>query len=417
MIDTKQIRKDFPILAYPVAGKKLIYLDNAATTHKPASMINAEADFYSRKYSNIHRGVHTLSEQATDAYEQVRSDVAGFINAEYPHEIIFTRNTTESLNLVALSLGEQIVREGDNIVVTELEHHSNLLPWQELCLRKKALLRKIVVSADGTLDLSMLDSLIDRKTRIVAVTQMSNVLGTVVPVKKIFAVAKKVGAVTVLDGAQSVPHMPVDVQNLDCDYLAFSAHKMLGPTGVGVLFGKTALLEKMPPVFFGGDMVKSVGIKNSQWNDLPWKFEAGTPNIAGVIAFGAALSYLKKIGMDNIRKHDLALTEYAVKKLSALSGITIYGHAKSPAGPVANNDMADGGIISFNIPNVHAHDVGSILNNDGIAVRVGQHCCQPLVAKLETPATVRMSFYLYNDFDEIEAAVSSLKKVYKIFNV
>lgn len=409
MIDVKTIRKDFPILGLQTAGKPLVYLDNAATTQKPKSVMDAEALFYSEQNSNIHRGVHTLSEKATEAYENVRAAVAEFINAKHAHEIIFTRNATESLNIVALSLGEMILKKGDNVVVTEMEHHSNLLPWQQLCLRKNATLRRIPVDTNGALETKSIDDLIDGSTKIVAVTQMSNVLGTVTPIKKILAAARKAGAVTVVDGAQSVPHMPVDVRDLDCDFLAFSAHKMLGPTGVGVLYGKTALLEKMPPVLFGGDMVKNVGQKDSEWNDLPWKFEAGTPNIAGVIAFGEALSYLKKIGMKNIWEHDAAMAEYAVRKLSALPGIIIYGYGKS--------SEKHGGIVSFNIPGVHAHDVGSVLNEDGVAVRVGQHCCQPLVEKLGAQATVRMSFYFYNTFEEIDAAVASLKRVYKIFKL
>jgi cysteine desulfurase/selenocysteine lyase len=412
MKDINKIRKDFPILGVRVEGKKLIYLDNAATTHKPSAVIDAEKDFYERRYSNIHRGIHTLSEQATDAYEKTRADIAGFINAARAHEVIFTRNATESLNIVALSLGERIVRAGDNVVVTEMEHHSNLLPWQQLCLRKNATLRRIRVDQSGNLMLKDLETVIDRGTKIVAFTQMSNVLGCVTPVKKIIAAAKAAGAVTVMDGAQSVPHMPVDVRKLGCDFLAFSAHKMLGPTGVGVLYGREALLASMPPVFFGGDMVKNVGLNQSDWNDLPWKFEAGTPNIAGVVAFAEAISYLKKYGMENVWQYDEYLASYAVKKLSALPGITVYGHDKA-----LNGDARFGGIVSFNIPGVHAHDVGSVLNEDGIAVRVGQHCCQPLVEKLGAQATVRMSFYLYNTTEEIDAAVASLKKVYKIFKI
>jgi len=404
---TAEIRKDFPILKRKIGGKQLIYLDNAATTHKPHAVIEAEADFYAKHNANIHRGLYTLSELATEEYERTRSAVAQFINAEHPREIIFTRNATESLNMLALSLGEQIVRAGDNIVVTELEHHSNLLPWQQLCLRKNASLRKIPVDPEGNLIYSHAEKIIDRKTKIVAMTQMSNVLGTVLDHRPIFEAARSFGAITVLDGAQSVPHMPVDARELKCDFLAFSAHKMLGPTGVGVLYGKAELLDKMPPAYFGGEMVKDVGLKNSRWNDIPWKFEAGTPNIAGVAAFRRSIEYLQNIGMKNVWDHDVALAKYAVSKLSDLPWIKIYGHY--------DHHSSYGGIVSFNIIGTHAHDVGSVLNEDGIAVRVGQHCCQPLVEKLGAMATVRMSFYFYNTFAEINAAITSLNKVYKLF--
>ena len=406
MISPEKIKRDFPILTRAVNGRNWAYLDNASTTQKPACVIKAVSDFYSRTNANIHRGVYTLSEEATAAYEGTRAAVAKFINAREPAEIIFTRNATESINLVALSWGEQNVKAGDNIVVSALEHHSNLLPWRQLAARKKAELRTIPINADGTLKLENLKKLIGKKTRLVAVTQMSNVLGTIVPVEKIIAAAKKAGAVTLVDGAQSVPHMPVDVRKLGCDFLAFSSHKMLGPTGVGVLYGRRALLEKMPPVLFGGDMVKIVSGKNLTWNDLPWKFEAGTPNIADVAAFKAALEYLQKIGMEDILSHDRALAEYAQNKLAGLKGLTIYGPKRVEQ---------KGGIVSFNIPGVHPHDVASVLNDDGIAIRAGHHCCQPLMDHLGINATARMSFYVYTTGEDIDRAVESLKKVYKIF--
>ncbi len=395
-------------MSMKINGHKLVYLDNASTTQKPSCVMEALNRYYSSMNANIHRGVHTLSERATEAYEGTRTAVANFINAREAAEIIFTRNATESINLVALSYGEKNIKAGDNIVVSALEHHSNLLPWHQLAARKKALVRTIPIRADGTLELKNLNKLLDRKTRIVAVTHMSNVLGTIVPVDKIISAAKKVGAVTLIDGAQSVPHMPVDVQKLGCDFLAFSSHKMLGPTGVGVLYGRRALLEKMPPVLFGGDMVKIVGETKMTWNDLPWKFEAGTPNIADVIAFRAALEYLKKIGMTRIFRHDREMAKYAREKLSRLSGIKIYG---------PESDDQKGGILSFNIPGVHPHDVGSILNSDNIAVRAGHHCCQPLMENLNIMATARMSFYLYTQKEDIDRAVESLKKVYKIFKI
>lgn len=408
MLDSEIIKKDFPILKRRFNGAKLAYLDSAATTQKPACVIKAITDFYANTNANVHRGVYTLSEEATAAYEDTRAEVAEFINAGEPAEIIFTRNATEAINLVAQSWGEGNVTAGDNIVVSALEHHSNLLPWRQLAVAKKAEVRTIPINLDGTLDLNALTRLFDKRTRLAAVTQMSNVLGTIVQVDKIIAAAKKVGAVTLIDGAQSVPHMPVDVQNLDCDFLAFSSHKMLGPTGVGVLYGKRAFLEKMPPVLFGGDMVKIVDEKNMVWNDLPWKFEAGTPNIADVGAFKTAFDYLRKIGMKNVLAHDRELTRYAHKKLAQLNGVTIYG-------PKSVDQK--GGIVSFNIPGVHPHDVASVLNEDGIAIRAGHHCCQPLMEHLETSATARMSFYVYTTNEDIDRAFESLKKVYKIFKV
>lgn len=400
--------KDFPILGRKVNGKRLVYLDNASTTQKPLAVIKALVEFYSTVNANVHRGVHTLSEEATDAYEGARAKAAKFINAADPCEIIFTRNATESINLAALSYGEQNVKGGDNIVVSALEHHSNLLPWRQLAMRKKATVRTIPFNADGTLNLEGLEKLIDSRTIIVAVTQMSNVLGTIVPVEKIIRTAKKAGAVTLVDGAQSVPHMPVDVRKLGCDFLAFSSHKMMGPTGVGVLYGKKSLLEKMPPVLFGGDMVKIVGPSKVSWNDLPWKFEAGTPNIADVAAFGAAIDYLNKIGMDKILEHDRALANYAHKILEQLPGLVFYG---------PKDISKKGGIISFNLPGVHPHDIGSILDQDGVAIRAGHHCCQPLMESLGIDATARMSFYIYNTTDDIDTAIAALKKVYKILKI
>lgn len=397
-------KKDFPILAKKVNGKKLVYLDNASTTQKPACVINALRDYYENMNANIHRGVHTLSQMATDAYENVRSLAAQFINAGSPEEIIFTRGTTESLNLIAYTLGEQIVSSGDNIVITALEHHSNLIPWQQLCKRKNAELRVIPADSFGILDISGLDSIIDERTKIVSVTQMSNVLGVIPPLEKIISRAKDVGAVTVVDAAQGAGHIGADVRQLDCDFLAFSAHKMCGPTGVGVLYGKKDLLEQMPPFNFGGEMIKEVKIEESVWHDVPWKFEAGTPNIADVIAFGEALKYINKIGLEAINRHDSELLAYAREKLSTLPDIKLYGPAEGASA-----------ILSFNINGIHAHDVGTILDSEGVAIRTGHHCAEPLVRSLGESATARMSFYFYNNKEDIDAAYSALQKVYEIF--
>jgi cysteine desulfurase/selenocysteine lyase len=407
MFDPKKIRKDFPILKRKINGKPLVYLDNAATTQKPQAVIDAVANFYRNHNANVHRGIDTLSQEATELYEQTRKAVADFINAKEPAEIIFTANATASINLVALSLRGS-VKKGDNIVVSALEHHSNLLPWRQLSLANKAELRIIPVSEDGELDLKNLNRIIDKKTKIAAVTGMSNVLGTIVPVKKIIAAAKDKGALTLIDGAQSVPHLSTDVRDLGCDFLAFSAHKMLGPTGVGVLYGRRERLEKMEPVLFGGEMVKSVSYEKVEWNDLPWKFEAGTPNIADVVAFKSAIEYLQKIGMKNLMKHDSELYEYALKKLRVLPQVIIYG---------SKDSFKASSIISFNVKGVHPHDTGTILDGEGVAVRAGHHCCQPLMRRMEISGTARMSFYIYNTREEIDRAAEAVKKVCKIFKV
>lgn len=430
MLDVSAIKKEFPIFERRVNGNPLVYLDSASTTQKPKVVLDALVEYYSTMNANIHRGVHTLSEEATAAYEGVRAKVARFVGAREPAEIIFTRNATEALNLVAYTWGEKNIRAGDEIAVSELEHHSNLVTWQELCRRKGAVLRVIpltsdadegessrraatnnvdsgaqdgAVLGDGNLDVSRLDEFITPKCKLVAVTQMSNVLGTVTPVEEIIASAHKVGAVVVVDGAQGVPHLGADVQKMDCDFFAFSAHKMFGPTGVGVLYGKREHLEKMPPFLFGGEMVKEVDQMKAEWNDLPWKFEAGTPNIADVIAFGKALDFVDGLGFERIRAHDQELVTYARQKLSDFDGVTVYGPAVS------------GGIVSFTVAGVHPHDVASILNEAGVAVRAGHHCAQPLMQRLHVPATTRMSFSVYNDFADVDSACEALKNVYKIF--
>ncbi len=408
MLNPKDFKKDFPIFDHQVDGKILTYLDSASTSQKPRRVIEAISKYYETLNSNIHRGVHTLSELATVAYEETREVVSKFINAKESAEIIFTRNATEGINLVAYTWGEQNIQQGDEITVTALEHHSNLVPWQELARRKQAVLRIIPITKEGQLDLQNLDQFITAKTKIVAVTQMSNVLGTITPLEKIIQRAHEVGAVVLVDAAQGIGHLGIDVQKLDADFVAFSAHKMLGPTGVGILYGKRKLLEEMPPFMFGGDMIREVRPFQASWNDLPWKFEAGTPNIADVIAFKEAIKYLEEVGFENILEHDKKLLQYALEKLSQLPGIEFFG-------PTDVNQAS--GILSFNIPTVHPHDVGSILNDSGIAIRAGHHCAQPLMQRLGVPATARMSFYFYNDESDIDKAFEGLKKVYEIFKV
>lgn len=408
MIDPHMFKADFPLLHRTMNGKPLVYLDNASTTQKPQTVLDAIADYYTHINANIHRGVYELSELATKAYEETRQIVADFIHASEAAEIIFTRNATEAFNLLAYTWGEKNIKDGDVIVGTLLEHHSNFVPWQELCRRKGATLKLIPLRGDGTLNTDTLKEYITEKTRLVTISHISNALGTIAPVEKILAAARAVGATTVIDAAQSAAHMPIDVQKLDCDFLAFSAHKMLGPTGVGVLYGRHRLLETMPPFLFGGDMVKEVTSNGASWNDVPWKFEAGTQNIGDVIAFQKALQYLEKIGLANILAHDQKLLAYARKKLDSLPKIQLYG---------TTDLLQSAGVLSFNIPGVHPHDVGSILNGEGVAIRTGHHCAQPLMQYLGVNATARMSFYFYNSEDDIDRAYDALTKVYQIFRL
>lgn len=410
MLNPQQLKKQFPIFERKVNGKTLVYLDNASTTQKPQTVIDALTEYYSMMNANVHRGVHTLSEEASEAYEGVRVKVAHLIGAAEPAEIVFTRNATEALNLIAYTWCEQNLSSGDEVVVSVLEHHSNLVPWQEVCRRKNATLKILPLDGDetmgdGNIDVTKLGNFITPKCKFIAVTQISNVLGTVVPLEQIIAAARKVGAVVAVDGAQGVPHRGIDVQKLDCDFLAFSAHKMFGPTGVGVLYGKRKLLEGMPPFLFGGDMVKEVEAMRADWNDIPWKFEAGTPNIADVIAFGKAVDFMKSLDFRDIKEHDERLVGYARQQLSSFKGLRLYGPDNSA------------GIVSFNVPGVHPHDVASILNENGVAVRAGHHCAQPLLQSLQTPATTRMSFSVYNDEADVDAACGALKNVYKIFKL
>ena len=405
--DIEAIRSDFPILQRQVRGNPLVYLDNAATTQKPRQVIDALVHYYEHYNANIHRGLHTLAEEATVAYELARLKVGQFINARHPEqEIIFTRNTTESINLVANAWGRKFLEPGDEIVLTAMEHHSNLVPWQLIALATKAKIVIIDIDDEGKLLEADLDAKIGPRTKVVAVVQMSNVLGTINPVKEIAARAHKVGAVVVIDAAQSVPNMAVDVQDLDCDFLAFSSHKMLGPTGVGVLWGKRDLLQAMDPFLGGGEMIKRVTYEASTYADLPHKYEAGTPNIGDVIALGTAVDYLQALGMDAIREHEIAITQYAIDRLSALPGVTLYG---------PKDATEKGGAVTFNYRDVHPHDLSQVLDQHGIAIRAGHHCAQPLMRRLDCVATARASFYLYNRPDEVDALIDGIRASDRIF--
>ena len=402
--ETEKIRKDFPILKRKIHGNPLIYLDNAATSQKPISVIESLSNYYSEYNSNVHRGVHTLSMEATDAYDLARTKIANFLNSK-PEEIIWTRNTSESLNIVAKGLSKSISEE-NNIVISKMEHHSNLVPWQQLCLETGAELRYLENDSNGIIDLVHAREIIDKNTSILSITHMSNVLGIINPVNELREISIQFGTKLIIDGAQSVPHFSVDVRELDCDFLCFSAHKMLGPTGIGILYGKEELLEKMNPNYFGGDMIAEVTYESATWNDLPYKFEAGTPNIADAIATGVAVDYLTRIGMDNIFKHEQYLTEYTINKFSELSNYKIIGPK------IIKNR---GGVISFNHQNLHPHDVGEVLDKFGIAIRTGHHCAMPLVRSYDIVAAARASFYLYNTKDEIDCFIESLIEVENYF--
>lgn len=407
-LDVEKIRKDFPILNREIRGKKLVYLDNAATSQKPLAVIEAQARVYTQMNANVHRGVHLLSQESTDAYEKSRRKIANFLGTKDEGEIIFTRGTTEALNLVAQSWGRANVQSGDEVVVTRMEHHSNFVPWQVLAKEKGATFTVCELTPDYTLDLEMLKRILARgKTKVLAVTAMSNVLGTVTPIREIAAMAKKAGALVVVDGAQAMAHLPVRLKDFgEIDFLAFSAHKMCGPTGIGVLWGKRAILEKMPPYQFGGDMILQVGDEATSWNELPWKFEAGTPNYGDSIAFGAALDYLEAIGRDRIHTYELALVRYAQEKISGIKGLKI----QAPKDPTIH-----GGVLSFTVEGVHPHDLGTFLDAEGVAIRAGHHCAQPLMRKLSIPATNRASFYFYNTLEEIDVFADALVKAVKFF--
>ena len=408
IVNSYELRNDFPIFKKKINGKDLVYLDNASTTQKPYSVINSITDFYSNCNSNIHRAVYQLAEEATELYEQSRKKIANFINVR-PEEIIFTRNTTESINLIAHSWARSNLKKDDVIAITEIEHHSNIVPWQILCQEIGTRLEYVGIDESGFLDVEYLIELISsRKVKLVSISHMSNVLGTIVPIERIIKTAHQYDIPVIVDGAQSVPHMPVDAKNLDCDFLVFSAHKMLGPTGVGVLYAKKELLEKMKPFMGGGDMIKEVFKFHTNYNEVPYKFEAGTPNIADVVGFGAAVDYLEKIGMENIRKHEIYLTEYALESMQSLKYITIYGPMDS---------KFRGGVISFNIADIHPHDLATIMNDHGIAIRSGHHCAQVLMQRLDVPATSRASFYIYNTKEEIDKFVNAIKEAGRIFKI
>ncbi len=403
-IDVNAIRADFPVLDQKVNGKQLVYLDNAATTQKPRQVIDTIDEYYRRYNSNIHRGVHSLSEKATAAYEAARETVRDFINAPATREIIFVRGATEGINLVAQSYGMENLKAGDEIIISEMEHHSNIVPWQLLCERTGAVLRVIPINDDGELKLEAYQSLLGPKTKLVSIVHISNALGTINPVKQIVDLAHEHDALVLVDGAQATAHTGIDVQALDCDFYVFSGHKMFGPTGIGVLYGKTDLLNSMPPYQSGGDMIKMVTLEKTLFNELPYKFEAGTPHIAGVIGMGAAINYIKSIGLDNIAAYEHDLLDYAAAAVSDIKGLKLVGTAKKKTS-----------ILSFTLGNIHAHDIGTILDHEGVAVRAGHHCAMPVMERFGIPATARASFALYNTREEVDALVKALNKCKEIF--
>lgn len=404
--DVEKIRRDFPVLNQEVhPAKKLVYLDSAATSQKPEAVLDAMDDFYHRYNANIHRGIHVLAEAATDLYEKAREKIARFVNAGSPEEVIYTRNTTEAINLVAFSWGRKNLKAGDVVVLTEMEHHSNLVPWHMLAEELGIRLEFIPVTNDGLLDLSVYQQLLALQPKLVSFVHMSNVLGTINPAKEMIELAHQAEALVLVDGAQSVPHFPVDVRNLDADFYAFSSHKMCGPTGIGILYGKKKLLENMPPFLGGGDMIKRVQLRSFVPNDLPHKFEAGTPAIAEAVGFGAAVDYLSSIGMEAVAAYEHELTSYALERLEEVPGVWVFGPQTDQKG----------GVASFTFAGVHPHDVAQIVDAEGIAVRAGHHCAMPLHEKFDLPATARASFYLYNTKDEIDQLVNALYRVKEIF--
>ena len=403
--DVARIREDFPVLHQMVNGKPLVYLDNAATTQKPQAVIDALVRYYSADNSNVHRGVHTLSQRATEDYDSGRSKARQFLNAASDEEIIFVKGTTDGINLVAHSYARQHLGEGDEIIISTMEHHSNIIPWQVLCQEKGAHLSVIPISDAGELLMDEYESLLSSRTKLVAITHVSNVLGTVNPIKQIVEMAHSQGVPVLVDGAQATPHMPVDVQKLGCDFYVFSGHKIYGPTGIGVLYGKAELLEAMPPYQLGSDMIKSVTFERTVYNDLPYKFEAGTPNIAGVIGMGAAIDYLTEIGMDRIDNYEHGLLEYGTECLSGIDGVKIVGNAPGKAS-----------VLSFVMDCAHPHDIGTILDTEGVAIRTGHHCAQPLMNRYGVPATARASLSFYNTRDEVDLLVKAIDRVIEVFS-
>jgi cysteine desulfurase/selenocysteine lyase len=403
-MNTADIRKQFPILHQEVNGHPLVYLDSAASSQKPSSVIEAIKHYYEWDNANVHRGVHTLGSRATDAYEGAREKVMRLLNAKSAEEIIFTRGTTTALNLVASGYARAVCKEGDEIVITPMEHHSNLIPWQQAAKATGAVLKYIPLQEDGTISLKDVEATITERTKVVSVVYVSNVLGVVNPIKEIAEIAHRKGAKMVVDGAQSTPHLKVDVQALDCDFYAFSGHKMCGPTGIGALYGKKELLNSMDPIEYGGEMIDFVDLYESTWKELPWKFEGGTPIIAGAVGLGAAIDFLESIGLDEIDKHEKQLVNYALEKLSTIEDVTIYGPKKDRAG-----------LVTFNLGDVHPHDVATVLDAEGIAVRAGHHCCQPLMRWLKVSATARASFYLYNTEEDVDRFAAALVKTKEYF--
>jgi cysteine desulfurase/selenocysteine lyase len=403
-IDLAAVRRDFPILSRQVHGKPLVYLDNAASSQKPRAVIDAECRLYEEYYANVHRGVHSLSMQSTDAYEAARAKARAFLNAPSTREIIFTRGTTEAINLVAATFGRAQVNAGDEVLVSGLEHHSNIVPWQMLCEEKGARLRHVPINDDGEVILEELERLLNPRTRILGIAHVSNALGTINPVAQIVEMAHARGVPVLLDGAQAVPHVPVDVRAIGCDFYAFSSHKVFGPTGIGVLYGKAALLEQMPPYQGGGDMILSVSFDKTTYNELPYKFEAGTPNIAGVIGLGAALDWVSGIGLDRIAAHEHTLLEYGTARLLEIPGLRIIGTARDKAA-----------VLSFVMEGVHPHDMGTVLDYEGVAVRTGHHCAQPVMERFGVPATTRASMAVYNTKEEIDVLVKGIQKAREMF--
>lgn len=408
MLNVNKIRQDFPILKRKINGHPLIYLDNAATSQKPQQVIDALVNYYSNHNANIHRGIHTLAEEATSLYEEAREKVAKFINADSSKEIIFVRNSTEAINLVAYSWGRSFLKKSDEVILTEAEHHSNLIPWQILAAEKGIVLKFLKVDSQGLLSLNHFKKLLSEKTKLIALTHVSNVLGLINPVEQITKLGHQNKSLVLIDGSQSIPHFSIDVQKIDCDFFAFTGHKMLGPTGIGVLWGKEKILQEMPPFLGGGSMIRDVYLSHFTTNDLPHKFEAGTPNIAGAIGLGAAIDYLQKLGMENIFQHEKELTDYALGRLSNLDNLELYG---------PKNSEKKTGIVSFNLKSVPAHDLAQILDGEGIAIRSGFHCAMPLHESLGISATARASFYLYNTKEEINKLIEGIKKARKIFKI
>lgn len=405
MLDIQKIRADFPILSEKIRGKQLVYLDNGASTQKPKVLIESEQYFYEHQYANIHRGVHYLSQIGTDLYEASRKTVQQFINAKHDHEIIFTKSTTNSINLVAYTFGRKFIQAGDEIVVTEMEHHSNIVPWQILCEEKGCILKVIPLQKDGTILLEDAARLITAKTKLVSVVYVSNALGTINPIQELIALAHSKGAKIMIDAAQAIQHIPIDVQALDCDLLAFSAHKLYGPTGVGILYGKEDILNAMPPFEGGGDMIENVSFAKTTFNALPFKFEAGTPHISGCISMSVAIKYLQDLGLQKIMEYEHSLLEYATERLNDINGLTIYGTAKDKSS-----------VISFLLDGIHPYDVGVLLDNQGIAIRTGHHCAQPVMEHFNIPGTCRASFALYNTKEEVDILVEGILRAKKMLS-